>query len=173
MDSCIECGYEYAAIPRPALAPSIVSVAAQLAARTSTPHESLRSRPAADVWSPLEYVCHVRDVLVVLGDRVALTQAEDGPTFVSMGRDRLAVENAYNLQDPVRVAAELRAAAAALTDVLSGLDGAGWARTGIYNYPAPAARDVDWIARHALHELTHHLMDVDRGLGHGLRPVHG
>jgi hypothetical protein len=28
-----------------------------------------------------------------------------------------------------------------------------------------AVRDVDRIVRHTLHELIHHLMDVDRGLG--------
>jgi S-DNA-T family DNA segregation ATPase FtsK/SpoIIIE len=173
VDACAECGYAYAGLPRPALAPSIVSVAAQLAVRSDEAHESLRTRPAPDRWSPLEYLCHVRDVLVVLRGRVALTQVEDEPVFVSMRRDHLVVENAYNSQDPARVAAEVRAAAAALTDLLVLLDDTGWARTGLYNSPAPAVRDVDWIARHTLHELSHHLMDVDRGLGHGLRPLHG
>ena len=40
----------------------------------------------------------------------------------------------------------------------------GWARTGLYAYPEPAQRDVDWIARHTLHELHHHLADVHRVL---------
>src|SRR4029453_16194620 len=52
-----------------------------------------------------------------------------------------------------------------MRDLLDGLEDRGWARTGVYNFPETAVRDVDWIARHTLHEVTHHLMDVDRALG--------
>ncbi|MGY1719005.1 DinB family protein [Blastococcus sp. SYSU DS0552] len=75
------------------------------------------------------------------------------------------VDDGYGAQDPARVATGLRDAATALAGLLGGLDDVGWSRTGRYDYPAPALRDVDWIARHTLHELAHHLMDVDRGLG--------
>jgi hypothetical protein len=165
MHACDECGYDYAALPRPALAPAIVLGAAQHAARLTAAPDGLRHRPAPDVWSPLEYACHVRDVLVVQRARLLRTQAEDQPTFPPMDRERRVVEDAYNEQEPARVAGELCSAAAALADVLGSLDEAAWARTGVYNFPAPSVRDVDWIARHTLHEVTHHLMDVDRGIG--------
>ncbi len=165
MDVCSACGYDYAALPRPALAPSLALGAALHAARLTAPDDALRRRPAPDVWSPLEYACHVRDVLGVQHDRILRAQAEDRPSFPPMDRDRRAVEEAYNDQDPARVAEDLRSAGAAIAGVLDGLDDAGWARTGVYNFPATAVRDVDWIARHTLHEVTHHLMDADRGLG--------
>ncbi len=165
MDACAECGYAYGALPRPALAPAIVLGAAQHAPRLAAAQEALRHRPAPDVWSPLEYACHVRDVLVVQRERLLRTQSEQQPTFPPMDRVRRVVEDAYNEQDPARVAGELRSAAAALADVLGSLDEAAWARTGVYNFPAPSVRDVDWIARHTLHEVFHHLMDVDRGIG--------
>ncbi|MFD2093961.1 DinB family protein [Blastococcus deserti] len=165
MDACAACGYDYAALPRPALAPSLALGAAQHAARLTAADAALRHRPAPGVWSPLEYACHVRDVLRVQRDRVLRTQAEEQPQFVPMDRDRRAVDEDYNGQDPARVAGELRSAGAAIAALLDGLDGSGWARTGVYNYPTAAVRDVDWIARHTLHEVIHHLMDVDRGLG--------
>ncbi len=167
MDACAECGYVYATLPRSALAPSLVSGAAQHAARLSAADDALRRRPAPDVGSPLEYACHLRDVLDMQRDRMLRTQVEETPSFAPMDRDRRAVDEAYNAQDPARVAEELRRAGTAIADLLDGLDDTGWARTGIYNYPATAERDVDWMARHTLHEVVHHLLDVDRGLGAG------
>ncbi len=164
MDVCTDCGYAYAALPRTALAPAITLGAAQHAARLRR-GERLSGRRAPGVWSPLEYACHVRDVLAVQRARVELTRTARQPVFAPMDRDRRVVEDAYDAQDPVAVAGELEAAATALGAVLTDLDDAGWARTGIYNFPSTAVRDVDWIARHTLHELVHHLMDVDRGLG--------
>ena len=38
-------------------------------------------RPAPQVWSPLEYACHVRDLLGVFAARVELMLTEDLPTF--------------------------------------------------------------------------------------------
>jgi DinB superfamily len=165
VDACPECGYTYAALPRSAMAPSIALGGAQHAARLRS--AGLTARPSPDLWSPLEYACHVRDVLVVQRDRIVRTQAGDQPVFAPMDRDRRVVEDAYNDQDPAQVARDLHAAATALADLLDGLDDRGWAQTGVYNFPATAVRDVDWIARHTLHELSHHLMDVDRGLGAG------
>jgi hypothetical protein len=165
MDACAECGYDYVALPRPALAPSLALGAAQHAARLTSADDALRHRPAPDVWSPLEYACHVRDVLGLQRERMLRAGSEDRPTFPPMDRERRAIEEDYNAQHPVRVADELRSAGAAIAALLDDLDDAGWARTGVYNFPATAVRDVDWIARHTLHEVTHHLMDVDRGLG--------
>jgi hypothetical protein len=164
VDVCTDCGYAYAALPRTALAPAITLGAAQHAARLRGGGQP-RGRRAPEVWSPLEYACHVRDVLVVQRERIGSTQTGRQPEFAPMDRDRRVVEDAYDEQDPATVAGELEAAAAALAAVLTDLDDAGWARTGVYNYPATAVRDVDWITRHTLHELVHHLMDVDRGLG--------
>ena len=42
------------------------------------------------------------------------------------------------------------------------LDAAGWERTGVYNYPTPQLRTVEWIGRHTVHELRHHTVDVER-----------
>jgi hypothetical protein len=165
VDACGECGYDYFTLPRLALAPSIALGGTQHAARLAAPAAALTAHPAPGVWSPLEYACHVRDVLGVQRERLLRAGSEDQPVFAPMDRERLVQERAYNSQEPADVALALLTAAVDLAEHVAGLDEDGWARTSVYNFPEPAVRDVDWIVRHTLHELTHHLMDVDRALG--------
>ena len=158
---CDECGYEYDELTRAEIAPALRTDA--LALRRTferLPDDRVRARPAPDVWSPLEYACHVRDVLQVQRERVHLVQTEDNPVFVPMGRDERVIDRRYNDQDPAAVAHELAAAAEALAATLDGLDPAGWARTGVYNYPERADRSVEWIGRHTVHEIRHHHRDL-------------
>jgi hypothetical protein len=164
VDRCDECRFDYYTLPRAEVPDGLrASGADHLERLTETPVAFLREHPQPG-WSALEYACHVRDVLGSQRNRVDLAQREHEPIFVPMDRDELAVDERYNEQDPSVVAAELAAAAEALATQLEDLDEAGWARTGVYAYPDRARRDVDWIARHSLHELHHHLADVDRVL---------
>jgi S-DNA-T family DNA segregation ATPase FtsK/SpoIIIE len=96
---------------------------------------------------------------------VLLAQAEPTPRFASMRRDERAVEERYNEQDPVAVGAAIAVAANELTRTLAALDDAGWQRTGIYPWPEPEVRTVEWISRRTAHELAHHLFDIRRLLG--------
>ena len=49
--------------------------------------EQVRTRPSPDTWSPIEYACHVRDVLLVQRDRAYRALVEDAPEFSPMGRE--------------------------------------------------------------------------------------
>ena len=122
----------------------------------------MRAHPIEGMWSALEYGCHLRDVLEVQRDRIALTQVQETPSFVPMRRDERVVEDRYNEQYPKQVGGALAMLANALADLLDGLDDAGWARTGVYNYPTKQVRTVEWIARHTVHEERHHAADIDR-----------
>ena len=124
----------------------------------------LRAHPTPGVWSALEYACHVRDVLEVLDQRVALTLAEDTPTFESMRKDERVTEMAYNDQEPVEVANAIAANAEVLADAFAALRPAEWARTGIYGYPEAAERSLLWMGQHTIHEAHHHLLDVGRAM---------
>jgi hypothetical protein len=104
----------------------------------------------------------VRDVLRVQTERIQLAQREVEPVFVPMGRDERAVTDRYNEQDPQRVTEELLVGAETLATLLESLDDEGWDRTGLYNYPEPALRSVEWIAIHTTHELLHHRGDLGR-----------
>ena len=159
---CDECGFDYAALTRLEISDALRNDAATLLDEFAAVRDHARERPAEGVWSPLEYACHVRDMLDVQRARVVLTQRVDNPAFVPMGRDERAMTDRYNEQDPEVVARALGDAASELAATLDALDATGWQRTGIYNYPAPADRTVEWIGRHTVHELRHHARDIAR-----------
>ena len=120
-------------------------------------------RPAGaepDTWSPLEYGCHLRDVLLVQRERVLLVRRETSPVVVPMGRDERVEHDGYTAQDPADVAIQLGHAGKLLANVLTQLSPADWDRTMLYNYPEPAERSIGWLATHTHHEVVHHLGDV-------------
>jgi hypothetical protein len=158
--ACPECGFVYD-LARPEIITWLRSDTLAFVQRfLEIPEAKRRVRPAPEVWSPLEYACHVRDVLQVQRERVLLAQEVQNPEFVPMRRDERVTEDKYNEQDPDVVAREIGAAGVALIEALEGLDDAGWMRQGIYNYPAPTLRSVEWIATHTVHELLHHRGDI-------------
>lgn len=161
MDRCEECGFDYTAVSATDLRARLEAAGPRFAAALAAVADP-RRRPAPSVWSPLEYTCHVRDVLHVQGERVALALRVDNPQFVPMGREERVVADAYNAQDPQTVLAELTAAAHELARVFDALGPAQWERTGIYPWPAAETRTVLWLGRHTVHEVQHHLMDVSR-----------
>ena len=169
---CAECGFDYDGVPDAEVADKLRAFGRRYRAPLSRglPGESLdeivRARPAPDVWSALEYACHVRDVFAVQQARIAQALAEDVPTFAPMGRDQRVVDDRYNEQDPAAVVDQLAANAESLADACAALTDAEWDRTGMYGYPAPTERSLRWVARHTIHEGHHHLLDVGRSLRH-------
>jgi hypothetical protein len=126
---------------------------------------ALRRRPSADVWSALEYACHVRDVLLVMRERVLRVFREPSPpAFSPMGRDERVRDDRYAEQSPDDVARQLTDAAGMLAFVFEGLDEAQWAKRCVYGYPAPAERTLSWVAQQTVHELDHHLGDLRNSL---------
>ncbi len=161
---CGECGYRYDALSRDALPRALVGIGDQFSQLlTEVPSETLQRHPVPGAWSPLEYACHVRDVLVVQCGRIRQALEEHAPRFDTMRPEQRVTEQAYNQQQPNRVANELVEAAQALAGRLEGLTDREWRRGGYYNWPADRLRTIEWIARHTVHEGRHHLLDVQRG----------
>lgn len=163
---CGECWYEYALLDHSQIIAEVTSLAdkhGQVLASAAPQRMNQRSDEA--IWSPLEYSCHVRDVLRIQRERVMAAQVQDGPVFEPMRRDQRAVEERYNDQDPLAVADEMATAATLLAETLGGLDDQGWQRVGVYPWPEQQARSVQWVARFTAHELAHHLFDIHRLLG--------
>lgn len=117
-------------------------------------------RPAPEVWSALEYCCHVRDVLLVERDRVVLALMEDRPSVARMHRDERVLLCRYVSQAPAVVLDQLAMAAELAALVFSALRPADWSRLLVYNWPEPAEHDLAWLGRHTVHECEHHLGDV-------------
>lgn len=166
MNHCDECGFTYddvavTDLPARVLGDVAPYRAAVLEAETAG---VVRQRPTPEVWSPLEYACHMRDVLVVQRERLQRALDEERPEFASMGPDQRAVDDDYNGQDPAFVLDELDVAATAFAERLATLAPDDWDRTGVYGVAGIGERDVAWIGRHTLHEVVHHLMDIRRGV---------
>jgi hypothetical protein len=163
MTACAECGYEFDSLDHGAILEALPSLAERhMQLLASVDPDRLRAHPREGSWSALEYGCHVRDVLRFQRDRVMLAQAKDTPEFTSMRRDERAIQERYNEQDPAAVAGELGTAATNLAATLRALEAAGWQRTGVYPWPVPEVRTVEWIGQRTAHELAHHLFDCSR-----------
>lgn len=162
MDRCDECGFEYDLTTATDAGGEILHDASALADLIRGNDRSIRTRPAAEVWSPLEYACHVRDVLLVQRERLLDARRTERPSFPPMGRDERVDHDGYAEQDPAAVARQLTDAAAMCVNVLDRLGPADWDRTMIYNFPRPTERSLRWVAVHTLHEARHHLLDARR-----------
>ncbi len=166
VDQCRECGYSYDLDAATRSGDDIrVGVAELSRLMTTTARPALAGRTRPDLWSPLEYTCHVRDVLLVQRERVLLARRVDLPEAVPMGRDERVGHDGYAEQDPAQVAEELTAAARLLVNALDRLDAADWERRLVYTWPERGERTLRWVAAHTLHEVCHHLLDVRRQLG--------
>ncbi|HET9141273.1 DinB family protein [Actinophytocola sp.] len=175
---CPECGYDASTV-RAADVPALLRENAATWRPVLTAGPDPRVRPAPQVWSPLEYACHVRDACRVFDERLRLMLTEDDPHYPNWDQDRAAVEDRYGEQDPATVATELLAAAEALATRFAGVTGDAWQRTGRRSdgahFTAPP-RDpgaagfprsghpflftVDTFARYFLHDPVHHRYDV-------------
>jgi hypothetical protein len=165
VDQCHQCGFEYDLGRAQEAGPAIVAGTAELAALLQIESAlDLRSRWHPDVWSPLEYACHVRDLLLVQRERVLLARRADRPALTPMGRDERVEHDGYADQHPDDVARQVADAARLFANVLHRLGPADWERTVVYGYPAPAERSLGWVAVHTLHEVRHHLGDVRQQL---------
>jgi hypothetical protein len=163
---CPECGFDYEALPSPRIGPAIRDLARRYRQVFSAgrPEQAAR-RPEPTTWSAQEYACHVRDLLLVQRERVVLAQVQDRPHPAQMSRDERVAICRYDAEAPSIVLDQLAMAADLLALVFEGLEEQGWTRELHYNFPAPELRSVDWVGRHTLHEMTHHLQDVASVLG--------
>jgi DinB superfamily len=118
-----------------------------------------RRQPRPDVWSPLEYACHARDVFALFDARLHLMLDEDDPLFANWDQDETAVAARYWEQDPSLVAAEVVAAGDQVADSFAAVDGAQWQRPG--RRSDGARFTVESFGRYFVHDWVHHAWDVD------------
>lgn len=141
------------------------SASAGFAAILSDADPELASRrPEPEVWSALEYTCHLRDVFLIQRDRALLAMVEDNPSFARMYRDERVGSCGYDAHPLPKVLDQLAMAAELCATVFERVDNGGWARRLTYNWPAAAAHDLAWLGRHTVHEGVHHLRDVGQVL---------
>jgi hypothetical protein len=153
---CPECGYDATTVDDiPGRTRAAVAVLQAALAGSDA-----ANRPSADVWSPLEYACHVRDVCIVFGTRLAAMRGSDDPLFADWDQDETARADQYWTQDPVAVSGEL------------GLEGdriaSDFASVRPDELDRPGRRSngsqftVGTLGKYFLHDLEHHAHDVSR-----------
>jgi hypothetical protein len=153
---CGECGFDTASFPRDAV-PGMIR---DNAARWELVLEAtdVRTRPAPQVWSALEYACHVRDVFRLYDYRLGLMLNQDDPLYPNWDQDATAVQERYSEQDPARVTQELLEAAQTLAEHFETVTGDAWDRPG--RRSDGARFTVETFARYLVHDPVHHLHDV-------------
>jgi hypothetical protein len=128
------------------------------AARVLAQHATGTARPRPDVWSPLEYACHVRDTCRVFLGRLGRMLTEDDPAFENWDQDATAVQDDYGSQDPDVVAREVVEAATALATAYADVPSDAWGRTG--RRSDGARFTVRTLGQYLVHDPVHHVWDV-------------
>ncbi|HEY6624217.1 MAG TPA: DinB family protein [Acidimicrobiales bacterium] len=167
MDQCGECGYVYGSVASGDIPDTLRAIGDRYRDAILDPalEGLVRIRPAPDVWSALEYACHVRDVLLIQRDRAILALVEDTPSYAPMHRDERVLLAGYEKEQVAEVASELVMAANLMAKLFEGLSPEQLTRPCIYNYPEPTERDLSWLGQHTVHEATHHFDDLESVLG--------
>lgn len=155
-DGCPECGFDPGSVERTAIGARVRSTVDRWSAVLARPEAS--ARPDPQTWSPLEYGCHVRDVVRTFAGRVRLMLAEDGARFANWDQDQSAVDGRYGEQDPAVVAVEYADDARAAAGLFDGVAVDEWQRRGLRSNGS--AFTVESIGVYFLHDLEHHLYDV-------------
>lgn len=159
--ACSECGFDADRV-------STSEIAQQIRDNLAVWHDALRDpdaavRPAANVWSPLEYACHVRDVHRVFAGRVRQMLEQDDPLFANWDQDVTAIEERYAEQDPAVVGDELGVAAAVAASSYDEVTGSGWERPGRRDSRSGngSVFTIASLGRYHLHDVFHHSYDID------------
>ena len=160
-ERCEQCGFDGAAYDDAALLAALRALGPRWRTRLAAAGDELRVRPAPTTWSALEYAAHSRDVTLLHGFGVEAALTGDEPVLpaVEPGLVDAAAEN-YGAEDPDAVLDALAAAAVHLAD-LAAAQPDDWARGLTLG---TERSDVRRLLEHALHDSTHHLDDVERGL---------
>jgi len=156
---CPECGFDASAADASAVADLLRANAGAWPAVLADSRAAVR--PTPDVWSALEYACHVRDVFRIYDERLRRMLTEDDPLYPNWDQDQTAIDDDYPLQSVDTVTEQLLAAAGQLARRFESVTDGQWPRTG--RRGDGASFTVDTFARYFIHDPIHHLHDVRQG----------
>lgn len=166
MSRCRDCGFDWS-MGREEVVPYAAArvprcralIAPHLDPGPGADPAALRVRPDQGVWSPLEYLAHLRDVTQFFTERIQRVLAEDRPVLAVQFRfAELAELRRYRSEDPATALGQFEARAEELQSLLRGLNDDDWERAGIGS--EGDERTVLMLARRFAHEVHHHLLDL-------------
>jgi hypothetical protein len=162
---CPQCGYD-----GPAVDPT--NVAALMRANAAAFRAALKRGdivtvrppvpPGAPIrWSALEYAAHTRDVYKLAAERITRMLKKTAPTFADWNQDEAAVKGDYRSADVDKVSYDLALNAGNVADLLDKVRGDQWQRSG--KRSDGAGFTIGSFAVYMLHDVSHHLWDVEQG----------
>jgi hypothetical protein len=159
---CMQCDFDGARFDDAALTGAIRDLGPRWQQLLASAGNELRARPAPGVWSAIEYGAHTRDVTALHAWAVeqALTGREPAIPAVAAGLADTAAAT-YAGADPVEVGHAIAAHTSRLASIAEEAPSGAWK----YGFKIGDNRmDVRALLEHALHDSTHHVDDVERGL---------
>ncbi|SRR6266545_4815511 len=165
MEPCLECGFAPEAVPV-IEAPRLIRRLTRLhcdwllgVAAAESGDAAIRMRPRKGTWSPLEYTAHVRDVYALFDRRIQAILKKPGSELEIVDHNMAVAEGAYNRLTVPALAEELMVCADRLATTLENIRPWQWSLRG---FRGGDSRTIEEIAKRAVHEGRHHLMDVER-----------
>ncbi|MBV9661305.1 MAG: adenosylmethionine--8-amino-7-oxononanoate transaminase [Acidimicrobiales bacterium] len=156
---CDVCGVVYADVTVDGALQIIATLPGRIqAAVEALPEASLRQRPQEQMWSPLEYLCHLRDLLVTATIRLHRTRTEDSPAIEPMFNDLRAARFHYNRRQLGAIVDEIADNVAGFLAEAIQVPDKDWDRT-LRRLPGEI-RTARWLLRQTMHEGEHHLRDI-------------
>ncbi|MEY2398156.1 MAG: hypothetical protein QOJ00_1330 [Actinomycetota bacterium] len=164
---CPQCGLDYGTLHPPFAINTIKSFPRRYteALAPASPSEDnetvIRTRPAPNVWSAIEYTAHVADLMDEFARTVQRMFDEDTPSIEFSDPDETAAKANYNDMPKDPLLERLKANCAALVAQAERVDANGWKRSAHFGW---GDRDLLTMLQNAVHEGVHHLRDIERGL---------
>lgn len=161
--SCAECDFDASTSTPAEVAAVLPSLAnAVLDSVRAMPRGLVRERPRPGVWSPVEYLGHLRESMAFHRWLIEKAVAEDDPVIPMVDPDESVARAGYVSADVDDLCEQFDRRLQRLCELLSTLDDVVAERTlRLDGRRIPVAL----IARSAWHECHHHLGDIRRSGG--------
>ena len=152
---CTECGFQ-------PFAPNLMGDRLRSAAARWRPvlqRADATQRPSERVWSPVEYACHVRDMITVLRQRVETMLHQHNPDLADFDGDAEAVHREYWKAASQTVLGELTLKAQSTADLVDTVEREQWESPGRRSDGFEFT--IATLCLYIGHEMEHHLYDVN------------
>ncbi|WP_425307591.1 DinB family protein [Ammonicoccus fulvus] len=154
---CDDCGFSATPLSE---VPHRVRASIEPIRRALSQPDAATRTEGEDVWSSVEYACHIRDVCRVFNERVHAMLTDDGTRFESWDANDAAIDGHYSTQDPDRVAEEYAEAAETIATTFGSVPEDRVQNRGIRG--DGMAFTVSTLASYFVHEIVHHQHDIER-----------
>jgi DinB superfamily len=165
VERCEVCGFAWEAVAVGDIDGRLRAGTQRIAELLTAAPDRATVQPTAGRWSALEYAGHVRDVLLMLRDRMVVGMVEDEPEFKPMYRDQRVDHGLYAADSVASMTSELPVATELFTRLFAALAPGDLQRPVRYGFPDPERRTLLWMGQQAVHEVEHHGSDIAENLG--------